>query len=1238
MIRALAVTVFIITVAAKALFAQCTGAQSFTITPTPGASCTPGTVYTICYTMNGYNQLGANWVDGFQINLSGPWVGGATPVTPPANCNGGAGTWIWTNSVTGTASGATHGPGYFFDLNPDGNPGNDFGDNGSTCSWTFCFDVTVGNTPGANLTIGVTALSDGEVGSWTSFACSGTNFPILNCIIDQPCGTLAASVDQNETCAGDADGQATATFTGGVAPVNYSWNTVPVQNTAVATGLSAGTYTVTVTDGAGCNLQESVTITTGSGSDATINNINATNELCSDDAPVQITTVEAGGTFSGTGVNATGLFDPSTANIGVNTVSYTVGNTCPDTQTMDVTVFQTADATIDPVNPTNLLCTGNPPVQLTAATPGGTWTGNGVSATGVFDAAAAGPGVHTITYTIADPCGDVQTIDITVGDLTFSTSATPSICTADNGTATVTPITGTAPYTYSWATTPPQSSQTAVDLMAGDYDVTIDDDNGCSVTTTVTVPFDAGNLTTGTSSTPSVCTADNGTATATPNNGTAPYTYTWNTIPAQNTQTAVDLATGDYDVTIVDDNGCSVTSTVNVPFDAGDLSVGITSSTDVSCNGLCDGEATALASGGTAPIQYAWDDPTTQLTATANGLCAGIYNVGVIDANGCLATDQVEIFESTVITVSAVMDQESNCGQANGVATATAIGGTVAGGYQFSWDSNPAQSTATAIGLLPGMYTVTATDDNGCTATNTVDITTTQAIGVTINTSTDATCFQTCDGEATAVPSANAVTPVSYSWNSAPVQAAATAVGLCAGEFVVTATDNVGCIATDTVIISEPTELVSTISATETQICIGQSTDLSSTSTGGTAPIGTYTWTATPADPTLTPNSQNTTVSPVVTTTYDFVAEDANGCASSVQSITVNVAAPLTLSVVRPAFSPDTAICRFDAATINLEATGGDGNYTVYMLPDMTTPAQLPMQVQPSTTTTYNFMVEDGCGTPVANASSVITVNQLPTANFTIDNPSGCQPHTVQFTDQSSPTPIGWNWNFGDNGSNSNSSNIQSPTHTFDDAGLYDISLSITSAEGCTQDTIIPNMVEVFPLPYVNFQASPERTTLLLGSVDFEDLTIGNVDQWSWQFGDGETSDIQNPQNTYLDTGVFTVTLQVVTTDGCEGFDRQYVIIEPDFNFYVPNAFSPNFDGRNDFFRGYGTGVKWDTYEMFIYNRWGEEIYFTNNVDAPWDGTYKGAQAPEEVYVWMIRVYDEKGEQHTFRGRATLFR
>jgi hypothetical protein len=121
-------------------FGQCNGTQSFTMTPSaPAGGYLPGTVVNVSYTMNGYPQTGSNWVEGFSLSLGSGWTN-LTPTTPPANCGGGGGQWIWMNSNSTPAG--TVGPGYFFDLNMDGLPSNDFGDGGN-CSWTFNFSVTV---------------------------------------------------------------------------------------------------------------------------------------------------------------------------------------------------------------------------------------------------------------------------------------------------------------------------------------------------------------------------------------------------------------------------------------------------------------------------------------------------------------------------------------------------------------------------------------------------------------------------------------------------------------------------------------------------------------------------------------------------------------------------------------------------------------------------------------------------------------------------------------------------------------------------------------------------------------------------------------------------------------------------------------------------------------------------------------------------------------------------------------
>lgn len=691
------------------------------------------------------------------------------------------------------------------------------------------------------------------------------------------------------------------------------------------------------------------------------------------------------------------------------------------------------------------------------------------------------------------------------------------------------------------------------------------------------------------------------------------------------------LQNGDmYSFDITDENGCPISITGG-PFVA--LPVAAAGADAQTC--ILDYQLQATPSYGTGtwsggPVGTTFTPNANDPNATVTVPSAGTYTFTWTEdnGNGCIASDDVDITFS-LMSIPAVITNAS-CGTDDGEIVVAPQGGVAP--YTYSWTTGGNGPVEDNLGA--GSTTVTVTDDTGCSLDSTFTITQPVPFNYVEN-STDETCFNICDGSIDIQPDGTG--PYTYSWtpNVANTNSSNT---LCQGAYEILVADQDGCTQVVNIIIGGPTKITVLLDSDTNTVCIDGTANLTSNVTGGTLPYDTYLWTAIPTDPTLVANVANPSVSPTITTIYTLVVTDANGCPSEPEDITINVLPPLTLDFLRPLFSPDTGICPYDFATIDLTAGGGDGNYNIYLLPDDVNPIALPIDTQPLVTTTFDFMVTDGCTTPPAYASSTITVYELPEVLISAQPDSGCQPLEVEFADLTQPQPVSWNWNFGDSNSTSNSSTSGTPTHVYEDAGSYDVSLTITTAEGCVTDTTLSEFIDVFPLPVAVFQLNPEIVNLLNANIEFTDQSIGNIEAWDWNFGDGETSSLQNPSHLYRDTGNFNINLVVTTDKGCQDQTSRQLVVEPDFMFYVPNAFTPNSDTRNDGFRGYGEGVDWDTYQMSIFNRWGELIYYTEDINDPWDGTFRGAPVEMAVYVWKIQLNDIKGNSHDYFGHVTLVR
>ena len=609
------------------------------------------------------------------------------------------------------------------------------------------------------------------------------------------------------------------------------------------------------------------------------------------------------------------------------------------------------------MTPVHVTCTSNG--SATAAPSGGatpytySWNTSPVQTTATATNLPAGN--YTVTVTDNAGCTATQSVTInpSVTGPTVTTAATPVGCAGNNGTATATVSGGATPYTYSWNTTPVQTTATATNLPAGNYTVTVTDNAGCTATGTVTVNTAASNPTVTTTATIAGCAGANGTATATVSGGSAPYTYSWNTTPVQTTATATNLPAGNYTVTVTDNAGCIATATVTVN-QSSNLTLSI-SGTDPLCAGGNTGSATVTASGGTPGYTYNWS-PAGGTTATAANLTAGSYTVTVTDNAGCSSQTSIQINDPSSATL-AMSSTQTQCTVNSGTATVAATGGTLP--YSYSWNTTPVQTTATAINLGAGNYTVTMTDANGCQSTNSVIVNAANAPTLTITNSQDVFCFGDTNGTATVTVSGG--TPgYTYYW-SPSAQNSATASGLEPGNYTVTVTDNAGCTAIEQVTIGEPDQLVATASVLDAN-CGEADGEISLNVTGGN---GNYTYNWNPSGGT----GSIATGLPIGT--YTVTVTDALGCNTSV-SATV-----LTLVSFNLDASPEvSSIDPGENVGLTLTVEPGVTATTINWTPPTglsCTDCNNPV-ASPTVTTTYYVMVisDEGC---VAVDSVTVIVN-----------------------------------------------------------------------------------------------------------------------------------------------------------------------------------------------------------------------------------------------------------------------
>ena len=1010
----------------------------------------------------------------------------------------------------------------------------------------------------------------------------------------------------------------------GVTPIGlgytYSWDApglpgfsnsaTPIVNPAVTT-----TYTVTVTDTLGCTGTDVVTIIVGT--------------------PIIITAsgspTNCSGSCDGAGsVSATGSFGGYSYIWSNGAISSTVSSLCTSTYTVIVTDLLgcTAQDTIQVLEPTPIALTVTttnsncnlPDGSATVVASGGVggysylWTDGQTTAT----ATNLIPGTYCVIVTDLNGCFDSICVTvISPPGVTATISNTPVTCNGFcDGTASITTSLGVAPYTYLWNNG--QTNLTATGLCSGSYTCTVTDANGCffNASTTITQPtiiiIDVIPPST-------ICIGQSVTLNASANGGhpLGGYTFDW-TSPAFNgpSYSVSPTTTTTYTVIATDTLGCTGTDVVTII--VGTPIIITASGSPTNCSGSCDGAGSVSATGSFGGYSYIWSNGA--ISSTVSSLCTSTYTVIVTDLLGCTAQDTIQVLEPTPIALT-VTTTNSNCNLPDGSATVVASGGV--GGYSYLWTDG--QTTATATNLIPGTYCVIVTDLNGCFDSICVTVISPPGVTATIS-NTPVTCNGFCDGTASITTSLG-VAPYTYLWNNG--QTNLTATGLCSGSYTCTVTDANGCFFNASTTITQPTIIIIDVIPPST-ICIGQSVTLNASANGG-HPLGGYTfdWTS-PAF-----NGPSYSVSPTTTTTYTVIATDSAGCVSlTPQTVTITVNAPLAVIA-----SPNVSICPGGNTTLTSIASGGDGSYTFNWMPGAGSASSF--NVSPASTTSYTITVTDGCTTLPASAIITVTILPLPVIAFSPNVISGCFPTCITFTN--STTVAGgaiasWNWDLGDG----TTSVLQNPTtHCSYTAGTYDITLTAITTGGCSSTSTINNMITIFPQPVAQFTFGPQPTTTETPTINFTDLSI-DATNWVWDFGDAtnlfqpNSSNQMNPFHIYGDTGQYCVTLIVQSIGGCPDTTINCLRIEPEYTFYIPNAFTPNGDEMNNIFAPKGQNIV--DFTMRIFDRWGNMIFNSNSINDGWNGKFQnmGLVVQEDVYVYNIEIKDNLGNIHQYIGHVTI--
>lgn len=1028
----------------------------------------------------------------------------------------------------------------------------------------------------------------------------------------------------------------------------YSWagpglpSSVPTTTPSI-TVTTPGTYVLTVTSG-GCSISDSVVVTqnitppnANAGLDQTLTCIATSVALAGSSSTGGATAV-----WAGPGIVSGGTtFTPTVNAVGNYTVTVTdPANGCTSTDMAAVTINNTppnANAGPD----MGLTCAVTSVVLSGSSSTGGatfSWAGPGIVSGGTTASPTVNAtGGYTVTVTNpANGCTSTDVVNVTGSSVVPNANAGIDMtltCTVTSLNLGGSSSTGGA--TFSWAgpgITAGGTTATPTVNAAGNYTVTVTNPaNGCTATDVAIVNIN--NTPPNSNAGPDgvltcVVTSLNLAGSSTTGGATFGWAGPGITAGGATASPTVNIA-GTYTVTVTDPaNGCTSTDQAivtlnNTPPNANagpdQILNCIITSINMSGSSSTGGATCTWSGAGITAGATTW-------TPTVNS--AGTFTMTVTDpSNGCTSTDQAIVtLNNTAPNANAGPDQILNCvitsinmagSSSTGGATCTWSGVGIIGGAT-SW--TPTVNSA-------GTFTMTVTDpSNGCTSTDQAIVT---MNAVLPNASAGPDEILNCLVTNLNLAGSSSTGGATFSWSGPGILSGGTTATPNIdqpGSYIITVTDpSNGCTNTDSVDVAQ--NIIppgANAGLDDVLTCVVLNLNLTGSAT---TPGATYVW----GGPGIVSGGSTNAPNINAPGTYTVTTTDpVNGCTSTdMVDITLNNTVPdITMGL------DQNILC--NTPVVNLSTSSTTPGVTYSWSGAGMVGSNTNSSVNVNTPGTYSVVITDpsnGC-TATGTVDAILDLN-IPTAAFFADNLSGCAPLCATLSDNSliNGSPIvGWHWVVESQGT----ADVPGGTFCFNDPGTYDVTLTVTTSDGCTSTLNIPNYLTVYPNPVAEFMYSPQEIT------EFDPLVIfGNgssgADNYLWDFGDGYTSTSDSPTHMYGDTGTYCITLLTNTAYGCSDTVTHCLYIAPEFNVYIPNTFTANDDGLNETWNVVGRGVK--TFEARIFDRWGEELYYFDTLDKGWDGTKQnGSPCKQDVYVYRVLIQDYKGDYHEFNGNVNLIR